>query len=298
MIDDSTCWVKMGEVQLACPLGKSSKLLTRSLSSFSALVLLLLLFSPSSANADWQFVWADEFDGTNINAAHWTFDTGNGRGGWGNNELEFYTSRPQNAYVSNGLLHIVALKETYSGQDYTSARLKTKGLFSRTYGRFEFRAKLPQGQGYWPALWLMPQASVYGGWAASGEIDVMENRGSTPDTVLGTIHFGGQWPSNTFSHGPAYTFPAGDSVTNFHTYAVDWTTNSLKWYVDNQLYETQTSWRSSGGSYPAPFDQPFYIIMNLAVGGKFGGDPDASTVFPGEVQVDYVRVYEDAPPRP
>lgn len=268
---------------------------TRFLSLACVLALLVLLAGSGSAFAGRQLVWADEFDGTAINPAHWTFDTGNGREGWGNNELENYTSRPENAYVTNGLLHIVARKESYGGHSYTSARLKTKDRFSRTYGRFEFRAKLPPGQGYWPALWLMPQASVYGGWAASGEIDVMENKGSTPETVLGTIHFGGRWPSNTFSHGPAYTFPAGDSATNFHTYAVEWTTNSFKWYVDDHLYETQTTWWSSGGPYPAPFDQPFFIIMNLAVGGKFGGDPDARTLFPGEVQVDYVRVYDDAP---
>jgi hypothetical protein len=170
--------------------------------------------------------------------------------------------------------------------------MKTFGLFDKTYGRFEFRAALPQGQGYWPALWMMPQDSVYGGWAASGEIDVTENRGSDPTTVLGTIHFGGQWPNNLQSHGPSFTFPAGDSVTNFHTYALEWTTNAIKWFVDDQLYETQTSWSSTGGGYPAPFDQPFYIIMNLAVGGNFGGNPDTNTLFPGEMLVDYVRAYD------
>lgn len=262
-------------------------------------MLLLLLLGPGSAYADWQLVWSDEFAGTTINTTNWTFDIGNGTGGWGNNELEYYTSRPQNAYVSNGVLHIVALNESYGGQNYTSAKLKTKGLFSQVYGRFEFRAQLPEGQGYWPALWLMPEDSVYGGWAASGEVDVMENKGGLPQTVLGTLHFGGQWPTNTQSYGPAYTFPKGDSVTNCHLYALEWATNSFKWYVDRQLYETQTSWWSSGGPYPAPFDQPFYIILNLAVGGNFGGNPDTNTVFPGEMLVDYVRVYNGtAPPLP
>jgi beta-glucanase (GH16 family) len=170
--------------------------------------------------------------------------------------------------------------------------LKTLGLFSQTYGRFEFRAKLPQGQGYWPALWMMPVNSVYGAWAASGEIDVMENNGSNPTTVLGTIHYGGTSPNQARSPGPAYTFPAGDSVTNFHVYALEWTSNAINWYVDGQLYETQTYWWSSGGPYPAPFDQPFYLIVNLAVGGNFVGNPSANTVFPGVMQVDYVRVYE------
>jgi beta-glucanase (GH16 family) len=261
-------------------------------------LLLLLLLGSGAVYADWQLTWADEFDSTAIDPAHWTFDIGNGSGGWGNNELEYYTSRPQNAYVSNSVLHIVALKESYGRQNYTSAKLKTQGLFSQAYGRFEFRAKLPQGQGYWPALWLKPQDSVYGGWASSGEVDVTENKGSDPQTVLGTLHFGGRWPNNAQSHGPAYTFPDGDSVTNFHVYALEWATNSIKWYVDNQLYETQTSWWSSGGAYPAPFDQPFYIIMNLAVGGDFGGNPDTNTMFPGEMLVDYVRVYSGAAPPP
>ena len=255
-----------------------------------------------------QVIWSDEFDGTALDPSHWTFDIGTGPPypGWGNNELEYYTSRPQNVYVANGLLHIVALHESYNGSSYTSAKLKTRGLFYQQYGRFEFRARLPQGQGYWPALWLMPEDSVYGGWAASGEIDVMENKGSNPATVLGTIHFGGTYPNQAQSYGPSFTFPPGDSVTNFHIYALEWSANALRWYVDNRLYETQTSWWSSSNPtntnirnpYPAPFDQPFYIIMNLAVGGNFGGDPDSTTVFPGEMQVDYVRIYNLAPPPP
>ena len=255
--------------------------------------LALALCVIQSAKADWRLVWNDEFSGGSIDTNHWTFDIGTGTPpGWGNNELEYYTSRAQNAYVSNGVLHIVAQSESYNGSSYTSAKLKTSGLFSQTYGRFEFRARLPQGQGYWPALWLMPRDSVYGTWAASGEIDVMENNGSDPATVLGTIHYGGQWPNQAQSSGPAYTFQAGDAVTNFHVYALEWTSNAISWYVDSELYETQTYWWSSGGTYPAPFDQPFYLIMNLAVGGNFVGNPGANTVFPGEMQVDYVRVYD------
>ncbi len=258
----------------------------------AALALTIYIVQP--AKAEWQLVWSDEFGGGSINTNHWTFDIGTGPPypGWGNSELEYYTSRSQNAYVSNGLLHIVAQSESYNGSSYTSAKLKTLGLFSQADGRFEFRAKLPQGQGYWPALWMMPRDSVYGGWAASGEIDVMENNGNDPTTVLGTIHFGGQWPDQDQSYGPPFTFPVGDSVTNFHVYALEWTSNAISWYVDSQLYETQTYWWSSGGSYPAPFDQPFYLIMNLAVGGNFVGNPNGSTVFPGEMQVDYVRVYD------
>jgi len=257
------------------------------------MVLMALAGGIRSASADWQLVWSDEFDGTSVDATKWTFDIGNGSGGWGNNELQYYTSRATNVYVASGLLHIVARKEVpkYNGFEYTSAKLKTQGLFSKKYGRFEFRARLPQGQGYWPALWMMPRDSVYGGWAASGEIDVMENRGSTPTVTGGTIHYGGSWPNNVYT-GDSYVFPGGGVATDFHTYMLDWDARSMRWYVDGVLYQTQISWWSAGGPYPAPFDQPFYLIMNLAVGGNYGGNPDATTVFPGEVQVDYVRVYD------
>jgi beta-glucanase (GH16 family) len=246
--------------------------------------------------AGWQLLWGDDFSGDVINTANWTFDTGNGNNGWGNRELEFYTSRLENVYVADGMLHIVARKEMYHGKYYTSAKLKTHGLFSHKYGRFEFFARLPQGQGYWPALWLMPEGAVYGRWAASGEIDVMENKGGDPGKIFGTIHYGGMFPHNTYSHGPHFDFPPTDSAQNFHLYAVEWTTNSISWSVDKYVYETQTNWWSSSRAgdrnpYPAPFDQPFYIIMNLAVGGQFGGNPDDTTVFPGEMQVKYVRVY-------
>ena len=254
------------------------------------------------ARAGWQLVWGDDFAGSAISATNWTFDNGNGNGGWGNRELEYYTSRPENVYVTNGMLHIVARKEIYQGHTYTSAKLKTHGLFSQKYGRFEFCARLPQGKGYWPALWMMPEKAVYGRWAASGEIDVMENKGTDPAKIFGTIHFGGVSPFNAQSHGPSFKFPTSDSVTNFHLYAVEWSPNAISWYVDNHVYETQTNWWSSRNStdpgarnpYPAPFDQPFYIIMNLAVGGNFGGNPDDTTVFPGEMQVKYVHVYQKA----
>lgn len=259
-------------------------------------VVRLFVGTVAAAETNWNIVWNDEFNGSLIDTNHWTFDIGNGANGWGNNELEYYTSRPQNAYINNGLLHIVARNESYSGFNYTSAKLKSAGLFAKKYGRFEFRARLPQGKGYWPALWMMPADSIYGGWAASGEIDVMECRGSDPGSVLGTIHFGGEWPNNAQSHGPSYNFGSGDSATNFHTYMLEWTPDSIRWYVDGSLYESQTSWYSTGGPYPAPFNQPFYLIMNLAVGGNFDGDPDGATIFPGEMDVDYVRVYDQTPP--
>ena len=247
-------------------------------------------FGTDEMQDGWKLIWSDEFNGTSINTNHWQFETGN-QGGWGNNELEFYTRRPDNAYVSNGVLHIVARQEGTNGFSYTSARMKSEGLFSQKYGRFEFRAKFPRGKGYWPALWLMPQDSTYGGWPSCGEIDIAENKGEYPAVVQGTIHYadsqGGHLQSTDF-----YTFPMGSGVGSFHDYILEWTTNSISWYVDNQVYETQTNWSTATAPYPAPFNQPFYIIMNLAVGGNFDGNPDTNTVFPGEMQVDYVRVFD------
>jgi beta-glucanase (GH16 family) len=252
-----------------------------------------VMFITFTACADWKLVWSDEFNGTTIDTNHWKFETGNHHG-WGNQELEFYTDRPENAYVGNGVLHIVARKAATNGFAYTSARLKSQGLFAKKYGRFEFRAKLPQGQGYWPALWLMPEHSLYGGWPACGEIDVMENRGNYPAVVQGTIHFA----ATNGEHLQAtdiFTFPVNNGADHFHTYWLDWTTNSISWSVDGQLYETQTNWSTVKAPYPAPFDQPFYLILNLAVGGNYAGNPAAGTVFPGEMEVDYIRVYEQTP---
>jgi beta-glucanase (GH16 family) len=266
-------------------------LLPRTVLRAAALVFgCLLAGSPGTALAGWQLAWSDEFSGTNVDSSKWSFDTGNGQGGWGNGELEYYTTRATNVYVSNGVLHIVARKENYSGYSYTSAKMKTLGHFSTLYGRFEFRVKLPQGTGYWPALWLMPVNSTYGGWAASGEVDIMENKGRIPTEVMGTLHYGGSYPNNVHT-GAVYDFPNGGSVTGWHVYAMEWTTNQFSWYVDGVLYETQSAWYTSGYPYPAPFNIPFYIIMNLAVGGQFDGPPTGSTVFPGDMQVDYVRVY-------
>jgi beta-glucanase (GH16 family) len=247
----------------------------------------------SAFGPGWNILWSDEFNGTPIDTNHWKFETGN-HNGWGNHELEYYTDRSENTYVSNGVLHIVVRREATNGFAFTSARMKSQGLFARKYGRFEFRAKLPAGQGFWPALWLLPENSHYGRWPNSGEIDVVENRGSHPEQEGGTIHFSGANGNHLYS-GRTYYFPSGGSVTNFHTYDLVWTTNSIQWFVDGELYETQTNWSTVNAPYPAPFDQPFHIVMNLAVGGSYGGNPDTNTVFPGEMQVDYVRVYDNIP---
>jgi beta-glucanase (GH16 family) len=264
--------------------------------SLPAAVILLALSAGAlfAAPASWKLVWSDEFNGTAIDTNHWTFDTGN-HNGFGNHELEYYTTQPENLYVRDGLLHIVARKELSHGFAYTSGRVKTEGLFSRKYGRFEFRARAPYGPGFWPALWLMPDHSPYGRWPNCGEVDIMENKGTNPAVVQGTIHYAGANGRHLQSTG-FYNFPTQNNATNFHTYALQWTTNSIQWFVDDHLYETQTKWSTFAAPYPAPFNQPFYIIMNLAVGGDFSGNPDITTRFPGELQVDYVRVYEQVEP--
>jgi len=237
-------------------------------------------------------VWSDEFNGNSVNTNNWKFETGNGSGGWGNNELEYYTGRTNNAFVANGLLHIIARKESTNGFNYTSARMKSDGLFSRTYGRFEWRAQLPQGTGTWPALWMLGNSiDTPIGWPGCGEIDVVENQGTNSNWEQGSLHSGSDETATNF-------FLAGDSVTNFHTYTLDWATNAFLFYVDGHPYETQTGWGSSTtNSYPYPFNQPFFLLMNLAIGGNYLGNPSQSsinsgTVFPCEMDVDYVRVYD------
>ena len=269
----------------------------------------------------WKPTWADEFDGDKIDAKKWAFDLGNGFekketdewiSGWGNDELQYYTDKPSNVFVANGMLHIRAVKESIEGFEYSSARLKSRGsdgsaLFNQKYGRFEFRAKLPTGQGVWPALWMMPQKDTHGTWAASGEIDVLEARGQNPHEILGTLHYGSRWPSNKHS-GDTYKLPNQGTIADFHVYAVEWEPGEIRWFFDGKQYAAQSSWWSSGkmddnggvipekeaelDPWPAPFDHEFYLIMNVAVGGQFLGNPDETTKFPAEMIVDYVRAYE------
>lgn len=266
--------------------------------------------SSKADDAKWKLVWSDEFSQAEIDHSKWNFETGNWivdkdgnpvAAGWGNNEKQFYTDKNENAFVKDGKLVIRAKKEQASDQfgtyDYTSAKLTTKGTFSKTYGRYEMRAKLPTGKGLWPAFWMLPEEDRYGGWAASGEIDIMESWGSQPNKVAGTIHYGETWPNNKYT-GKDYHFAEGDGIDKWHTYAVEWEPGEIRWYVDGQLYQTQNDWyakeanKASKYSYPAPFDQDFYLIMNLAVGGWFDGDVDETTPFPAEMEVDYVRVFD------
>ncbi len=246
---------------------------------------------------EWGLVWADEFNGDQVNYSDWSH-LQNGEGG-GNNELQYYTIAPANTTVSDGSLKIKAIRESYTdirgnGYDWTSGRIRTYRQVSFKYGRIEVRAKFPAGQGFWPAIWLLPRDSVYGTWAASGEIDIVENRGQEPNQISGTIHYGGQWPNNTFS-GRDYVFSSGNVNDEFHTYAIEWEAGEIRWYVNGERYSTQTEWSSEGGAFPAPFDQEFFLIINLAVGGWFPGNPDGSTPPEGTLEVDWVRYYKKAP---
>ncbi len=258
---------------------------------------------------EWVLTWSDEFNGNAIDSSKWKFETGNWlldtngnyvTHGWGNNEQEFYTDK--NAFTEDGILTIQAKKETYTdpvqgSYEYTSSKLITKDLFSVCGGRIEVRARVDAGKSLWPAIWMLPEDAVYGAWAASGEIDIMEGWGSTPEKICGTIHFGDIWPNNTYLTNDYY-FPQNDSTENWHTYALEWDENEMRWYVDEHLFSTQTAWHSEGRTYPAPFDQNFYLILNLAVGGHFDGvdgihaDPSIFADGPKEMMVDYVRVYQ------
>lgn len=259
----------------------------------SVLGLAVMAGSAGCARAQqaWAPVWADEFGGTSLNAADWEAQLGTGPNGdgWGNNELQFYTGRTTNVSVGGGLLTITARRENMGGRQYTSARIRTQGKRDFRYGRFEARMKMPAGQGMWPAFWMLPTNSPYGGWAASGEIDIIESI-NLAAAAYGTIHFGGQWPNNTLNGGTRQMNLSND----FHVFATEWEPDEIRWYVDGVRYHRVTSadWFSSAapGNVRAPFDTPFHLLLNLAVGGNFPGNPDASTTFPAALQVDYVRV--------
>ncbi len=241
----------------------------------------------------YNLVWQDEFSGSSIDESKWEHEVN--AGGGGNNEFQYYTSRKENSYIADGLLHIIAKKETYTDTEgtrgFTSARMRTLNRGDWKYGRFEIKAKLPYGRGLWPAIWMLPTDWVYGGWAASGEIDIMELVGHEPNVVYGTLHYGGE-PPNNISSGDSYKMSLGSFADNYHLFVLEWEETEIRWYVDDFLYETQKIWRTTAAPYPAPFDQRFHLLLNVAVGGNWPGSPDETTVFPQEMVVDYVRVYE------
>jgi beta-glucanase (GH16 family) len=265
---------------------------------FFALGLLLSVAVPIQAER-WRLAWSDEFKGTAgspVDARKWVAEVGGS--GWGNKELEYYTGTARNAYLDGrGTLVIKALQEPpgpqfkcwYGPCRYTSARLITKKRFAQVYGRFEARMKLPQGQGVWPAFWLLGEDISTVGWPACGEIDIMENIGREPGTVHGTIH--GPGFTGASGVGSPFVLRGGKRFSDaYHTFAVEWEPEAIRWYVDDQLYSTRTPKDlPPGGKWV--YDHPFFILLNLAVGGGWPGDPDKTTIFPQTMLVDYVRVY-------
>ncbi len=247
---------------------------------------------------NYQMVWNDEFDGSEIDDSKWSYESGDGCPdlcGWGNNELEYYTDRPENSYISNGNLVIEAKKESplYLGEhQYTSARMVTKGKGDWKYGRMDVRAKLPTGQGLWPAIWMLPTDTVYGLWPRSGEIDIMENIGSEPNKVFGTVHYGLGFENWRFFSQDTIKNSGPSFVDEFHVFTVLWSEDCMQFQVDGENYGEPVT-RSTILPAPYPFDQPFHMILNVAVGGNLPGNPDGSTVFPQKLEVDYVRVYQE-----
>lgn len=253
----------------------------------------LLTMALPAQSQTWELVWQDEFNGSALDLGKWQAQIGTGCPslcGWGNNEEQYY--RSENAVVSGGFLTITAKKESFGGRSYTSSRLRTRNLGDWKRGRFEMRAKMPIGQGLWPAFWMLPTDEAYGGWAASGEIDILEYLGHQPSRAFGTLHYGGSFPANTLTSN-AMTLSSGNFHDTFHDFVLEWDDCSMRWYIDGNLYATQKNWYSEGGAYPAPFNQRFHLLLNLAVGGYLPGSPDQTTVFPQELVVDYVRVYQE-----
>jgi beta-glucanase (GH16 family) len=251
---------------------------------------------PQVARPGWKLVWSDEFDGANgspIDPSKWVAESGGN--GWGNQELEYYTGRAENVIQQSGNLVIKALEEKYSGADgvtrnYTSGRLKTQSKFSQKYGRFEARIKIPYGQGIWPAFWMLGDDIGKKGWPKCGEIDIMENIGKEPAMVHGTIH--GPGYSGAKGIGAAFELPAGQRFADdFHVFAVEWEPKAIRFYVDDHLYQTRTPADLPKGAKWA-YKHPFFVLLNVAVGGEWPGNPDASSTFPQTMLVDYVRVFQ------
>lgn len=264
-------------------------------------LLSIALTSSVVAQPDRVLVWGEEFDGNELDPTSWEALQGNGDEfgipGWGNNEIQWYTGRPENVRVADGMLTITARQESFQGFPYTSARIRTLGKQDFRYGRIEARMKLPSTPGIWPAFWMLPTNSPYGGWSASGEIDIMESV-NFADTVYGNIYFGGEFPRQ--QNSPGELNDGTDLGADFNEYAIEWDPDLIRWFINGRLFHVRTSNNWSSEADPdnnrAPFDWPFHIILNVAVGGNFPngvmpGVPNASSVFPQELVVDYVRVY-------
>ncbi len=232
----------------------------------------------TTSSQPYALVWQDEFNGTTLDTLKWNYEV-NGNGG-GNNELQYYTNSLNNCYVKGGSLVIKAIKKNYKGKLYTSARINTGNKGDWKYGKFEIRAKLPIGQGLWPAIWMLPTDWVYGGWPLSGEIDIMEELGQEPGKIYGTVHYG----NPPREQGGNITLTNSDVSKDFHVYSIEWNYARIRFFVDSINYYT--------AYVRKPFDQRFHFVFNVAVGGNWPGSHDSSTIFPQQLVVDYVRVYQ------
>lgn len=242
-------------------------------------------FTPS-AYEGYQLVWQDEFDGSTINSDNWSFNIGTGSGGWGNNELQYY--RPENAWVADDVLTIEARKQNYGGKSYTSARMKTEAKFSFQYGRVDIRALLPKGQGIWPALWMLGENISSVGWPKCGEIDIMELVGGNDrdNQVHGTVHYDHNGHVYTGDH---ITLSSGIFADAYHVFTIIWDETSIKWYQDdNPYFEVDIT-----DPVMSEFHQNFWFIFNVAVGGNWPGSPNSTTIFPQQMKVDYIRVFQE-----
>ena len=248
----------------------------------------LLLAAVSGLHAQQrQLIWADEFNGASIDRTVWSFDFGTA-----NDNSHYFTDRPENAKIVNGILQVIALKESYQGFNYTAALLKTKQSMSWRYGRIEARIKLPGSNGFVPAFWMLPADDLYGWWPYSGEIDILEHPSNQGTKIYGTVHTGefnsftGSGPRGGIAHIP-------DAEQAFHIYAIEWSPEKMDFFVDDQNYFTFHNLNT--GSNAWPFDQPFYAILSMGVGGGWVGDPDVNSIFPAVMEVDYIRVYQNLP---
>lgn len=243
-------------------------------------------YTTPSSYPGYTLKWNDEFNGSSIDQNNWNYDLG--ASGWGNNELQNYTSQSANSYIANGSLVIEAIKGPNG--NYTSARMITKGKRTFQYGRIDIRAKLPRGQGIWPALWMLGSNIDNVGWPACGEIDIMEYLGHQTSTVHGTAHWGAQGSTSSQSSSSRYDLTSGNFYDKFHVFSIIWEPNKIRWYMDDQLFHTVTT--STTGAAAWRFNQEFFFIFNIAVGGNWPGYPDATTQFPQKMFIDYVRVFQ------
>ncbi|HLP95152.1 MAG TPA: family 16 glycosylhydrolase [Saprospiraceae bacterium] len=233
-------------------------------------------------------VWADEFNGTSLDLNSWTFETGTGNNGWGNNELQYY--REDNTSLVGGHLVITAKQQQFGGRQYTSSRIVTKGKKNFKFGRIDIRAALPEGQGLWPALWMLGSNIDAVSWPACGEIDIMELTGNLPNRVVGTVHYGANVSQHQYISQSKYLSGNDNFQDEFHVFSINWVADKIEFLVDDEVYHTITPANLNGAAYP--FNKPFFFIFNVAVGGNWPGSPDATTAFPQHMIVDYVRVFQ------